>query len=74
MKFLIITDPLEKLWQALDVNLRELESSEVQNVFPLKIDRVVMTVYFTTIFEGYHLKIKLLKKSHNFYFPAKCNN
>ena len=36
--------------------------------------RVVMTVYFTTIFEGYHLKIKLLKKSHNFYFPAKCNN
>ena len=28
--------------------------------------RVVMTVYFTTIFEGYHLKIKLLKKSHNF--------
>ena len=36
--------------------------------------RVVMTVYFTTIFEGYHLKIKLLKKIHNFYFPAKCNN
>ena len=36
--------------------------------------RVVMTVYFTTIFEGYHLKIKLLKKSCNFYFPAKCNN
>ena len=36
--------------------------------------RVVMTVYFTTIFEGYHLKIKLLKKSRNFYFPAKCNN
>ena len=36
--------------------------------------RVVMTVYFTIIFEGYHLKIKLLKKSHNFYFPAKCNN
>ena len=33
-----------------------------------------MTVYFTTIFEGYHLKIKLLKKSCNFYFPAKCNN
>ena len=36
--------------------------------------RVVMTVYFKTIFEGYHLKIKLLKKRHNFYFPAKCNN
>ena len=33
-----------------------------------------MTVYFTTIFEGYHLKIKLLKKIHNFHFPAKCNN
>ena len=30
-----------------------------------------MTVYFTTIFEGYHLRIKLLKKYHNFKFPAK---
>ena len=42
MKFLIITDPLEKLWQALDVNLRELESSEVQNVFPQKIENCLM--------------------------------
>ena len=33
--------------------------------------RVVMTVYFTTIFEGYHVKIKLLKKDHNSKFPAK---
>ena len=40
----------------------------------LSESRVVMTVYFTTIFEGYHLKIKLLKKSRNFHFPAKCNN
>ena len=30
-----------------------------------------MTVYFTTIFEGYHLRIKLLIKYHNFKFPAK---
>ena len=37
------------------------------------VARVVMTVYFTTIIEGYHLKIKLLKKSRNFYFPANCN-
>jgi len=36
--------------------------------------RVVMMVYFKTNFEGYHLKIKLLKKSNNFYFPAKCND
>ena len=43
------------------------------NIF-FRIDRVVMTVYFTNIFEGYHLKIKLLKKSCNFHFPAKCNN
>ena len=35
--------------------------------------RVVMTVHFTLISEGYHLKIKLLKKIHNFHFPAKCN-
>ena len=31
-----------------------------------------MTVYFTTIFEGYHLKIKLLKKVTIFIFPPNA--
>ena len=35
------------------------------------VSRVVMTVYFTNKFEGYHLKIKLLIKIYNFKFPAK---
>ena len=42
----------------------------VMKIYPVSA-RVVMKVYFTNKFEGYHLKIKLLKKIYNFEFPAK---
>ena len=59
------------LW---NLNLVSIIPNHRLNLSNFLICRVVMTVYFTFTSKRYHLKVKLLKKIHNFYFPAKCNN